>query len=56
MKKQLIIHTTEVEDQQLLGFELIDISKDEAIVMLNRCLHSLLNDYDTTVKILEKQA
>ena len=44
--KKLIIHVQDIDNQKLVGFELEGITKDEAIVILNRCLFRLLNGYD----------
>ncbi|MBW2975199.1 hypothetical protein KY366_05770 [Candidatus Woesearchaeota archaeon] len=49
--KQLTIHIKEIEDQKVIGFELKDITKDEAIVIFNRCLFRLLNGYDDYVDV-----
>ena len=49
--KRLIIEIKEIDDQKVLGFELKEISKDEAIIILNRCLFGLLADYDNPIKI-----
>lgn len=52
--KKLIIHIQEIDNQKLIGFELKDITKDEAIVIFNRCLNRLLYDYDTDIKITKR--
>jgi len=49
--KQLIIHIKESKNQKIVGFELKGISKDEAIVILNRCLFRLMHEYDDYVDI-----
>ncbi len=52
--KKLIISIEEIEDHKLIDFELKDITKDEAIIIFNRCLNRLLHDYDYYVEIIEK--
>ena len=49
--RQLIICIKEINNKTIIGFELDGISRDEAIVVLNRYLFRLLDDYDDLVKI-----
>ena len=46
MDKSLTIHIKEAEGKKIIGFELKDISEDEAIVIFARCLFRLLGNYD----------
>jgi hypothetical protein len=50
--KKLIIYVTETDNHKLVGIELNDISKDEAVVILNRCLNKLLHEYEFQAEIL----
>jgi hypothetical protein len=52
--RQLVIRIKEIGNKKIIGFELDGISKDEAIVVLNRCLFRLLDDYDDFIKIESK--
>lgn len=49
--KQLTINIHNIENKKVIGFELNDISKDEAIVIFNRCIFQLLNGYDDYIEI-----
>jgi hypothetical protein len=49
--KQLIIHIKEIQNQKIIGFELKDFTKDEAIIILNRCLFRLLDGYDDYIDV-----
>ena len=49
--KQFIINIKEIENQKIIGFDLKGITKDEAIVILNRCLFRLLTGYDDYVNV-----
>ena len=51
--KKLTIYIREINGQKLVGFELKEITKDEAIVILNRCLHRLIHDYDCAIDVVD---
>lgn len=46
MEKQFTIHVKEVKGFKMIGFDENEFTKDELIIILNRCLHRLLTDYD----------
>ena len=49
--RQLVIEIMEIKNKKIIAFELDDISKDDAIVILNRCLFRLLHSYDDYMEI-----
>ena len=53
MDKVLTIHIREENNKKIVGFELKDISEDEAIVIFLRCLFRLLSNYDNHLTIKE---
>ena len=46
VRKRLVIDVEERFDQQVVAFELDGLTKDEAIVVLHRCLFRLVSEYD----------
>ena len=52
--KKIIISISEVDDMKLVGLELKEITKEEAIAVLNRCLNRLLNDHCMRVDIINE--
>ena len=50
--KKIIIHVTETDNHKLIGLELNGITKDEAVVILNRCLNKILHEYEFQAEIL----
>ena len=49
--EKLVIHIKETKNQKIIAFELGELSRDEAIIILNRCLYRLLHDYDEYVNV-----
>lgn len=54
MEKNIVINIKELRGEKIMGFELNEISEDEAIVILQRCLFKLLEGYDDYLKVEKK--
>lgn len=50
MEKQFVIRVKEIDGQKMVGFDDSEFTVDELIVILNRCLHMLLTEYDCQYK------
>lgn len=52
--KRIIISINEVDDMKLVGLRLEEVTKEDAIVIFNRCINQLLSSYDMKVDVIER--